>query len=605
MIYNNIKNFIAIWAVGMLAMLGYMAVVSRRLRRTLAYELFSRDVEVACDERVVKEMDREGRARYSQALLACSMPRRRMAVCLTAFGESAVKERVIRVMNYKRPALWAVACAFAACAALALFFLTGPAGTSGKSAGGAGSGDIINAAVDPDVRALAEKANSSVQLTEEQVIAVLEANGFTLKKTEKPDFLKGNGTVIINGYEKEYDRAPICYSVKYPGLDERIMLLYVYDAYYKARDIDVHWHTDDKKFTTSPIAGKNIALELAYPDGIDDHANDGANDGDGSGKGVYMRIFEVLCMNAFNGSVASYSGESENWLGSMDLYSYETTDGAYVYGSSLGMIKGNYRNGDIQSSRVKEYSVEPVGMKCVFEQKNGRAQPDFKAYEDGYHICDVDRVSDEYNVRFLYDDGSSETLTVSRVKAPDKVAELTKSIKYENGRVYFTMPESSADWNIRIRGRVDNGSADANGSELIRYLNDESLSGEWIRGKTYSFDVSGGGYTELYIETGADGVWPQYTDLLEILPSELHGRTLQKLLNFNGSLYEYTYDVTLVGDSGVIAGQIASTVKEGETPAENAQSNFGCVGNSFTRDDGDGRIAVFMDDEEYHVFKKI
>ncbi len=707
-IYNNIKYFIAVWAVGMLAMFGYMAYISRRLRRTLAasvavddvyineltgdagaslwarrargrlevficddiaspfiagvvkpriylpsgmdaetaacvmaheaahikrgdniwkalgcalravywfdplvwlaYELLSRDVEIACDERVVRDMDREGRARYSQALLACSMPRRRMAVCLTAFGESAVKERVIRVMNYKRPALWAVVCAFAVCAALTLFFMTGPAETPSKSTGGAGSGDIINAAVDPDVRALAEKANSSVQLTEEQVVAVLEANGFILEKTEKPDFLKGNGTVIINGYEKEYDRAPICYSVKYPGLEERIMLLYVYDAYYKARDIDVRWYTDEKTFTTAPISGKNIALELAYPEGVGNYVNDGANDGDDSSKGMYRRIFEALCMDAFNGSMASYSGESENWMGSMELYSYETTDGAYVYGSSLGALKGNYRNGDIQNSRVNEYSVEPVGMKRVFERKNGKAKPEFKSYEDGYHICDVHYVSDEYNVTFLYDDGSSETLTVSRIKAPDKVAELTESIKYENGRIYFTMPESSADWNIRIRGRADNNASGASyesSGDIIRYLNDESISGDWISGKTYSFDVSGGGYTELFIEAGADGVWPQYTDLLDILPTELHRRSVKKLLSVNGSLYEYTYDLTLVGDSGVIAGQITSTVKEGETPTANAQSNFGCIGNFFTRDDGDGQIGVFMDDEQYHIFKKV
>lgn len=700
-ICNNIKYFIAIWLAGMLAMFGYMAVVSRRLRRTLtasvsvddayinevtgdagaslrarrargrltvficddidspfiagllrpriylpsgmddetaacvmahesthikrgdniwkalgcalravywfdpfvwlAYELFSRDVEIACDERVVMDMDREGRVRYSQALLDCSMPRRQMAVCLTAFGEAAVKERVIRVMNYKKPAVWAVVCACAVCAALALFFMTGPAATPGKASGGEGKGDIINAAVDPDVQALAEKANSSVQLTEEQVVAVLETNGFTLKKTEKPDFLKGNGTVIINGYEKEYDRAPICYSINYPGLEERVMLLYVYDAYYKARDIDVHWHTDEKTFTTSPISGKNIALELACPDGVGDDVNDGCSD-----RGMYMRIFEALCMDAFNGSAASYSGESENWFGSMDLYSYETSDGIYTYGRNLGAIKVNYRNGDIQKSRVKEYSVEPGGLECAFEQKNGKAEPEFRAYEDGYYICTVASDRDEYNVRFSYDDDSSETLTVSRVKAPDKVAELTESIKYANGRIYFTMPESFADWNIRIRGRVDNGvSGDNSGGELIRYLNDESISGDWIRGKTYSFDVSGGGYTELFIEAGADGVWPQYTDLMEILPTELRGYPVRKLLNLNGSLYAFTYETQIMGDSGVIAGQITSTVKEGETPKENAQSNFGCIGNSFTRDDGDGQIAVFMDDEEYHVFKKI
>ena len=55
----------------------------------------------------------------------------------------------------------------------------------------------------------------------------------------------------------------------------------------------------------------------------------------------------------------------------------------------------------------------------------------------------------------------------------------------------------------------------------------------------------------------------------------------------------------------MIAGQIAFNCKRGRNAEkENAQSNFGCIGNSFTRDDGDGQIAVFMDDEEYHVFRK-
>ena len=70
----------------------------------LAYILFCRDMEAACDERVVRTLDPAGRADYSQALLACSLPRRRVAPCPLAFGEAGVKSRVKAVLRYKKPA---------------------------------------------------------------------------------------------------------------------------------------------------------------------------------------------------------------------------------------------------------------------------------------------------------------------------------------------------------------------------------------------------------------------------------------------------------------------------------------------------------------------
>lgn len=91
----------------------------------LAYALFCRDVEAACDERVVRGLDEEGRRAYARALVACSSPRR--AVIPPAFGETGVKARVRGVLKYKKPALWALMAAAAACAVLAACFLTEPA----------------------------------------------------------------------------------------------------------------------------------------------------------------------------------------------------------------------------------------------------------------------------------------------------------------------------------------------------------------------------------------------------------------------------------------------------------------------------------------------
>lgn len=92
----------------------------------LAYVLLCRDIELACDEKVIKELGSEQRADYTQALLACSVNHRMIAACPLAFGEVSVKERVKSVMNYKRPAFWVIVLAIAACVVVAVCFLTDP-----------------------------------------------------------------------------------------------------------------------------------------------------------------------------------------------------------------------------------------------------------------------------------------------------------------------------------------------------------------------------------------------------------------------------------------------------------------------------------------------
>ena len=92
----------------------------------LAYVLLCRDIELACDEKVIKELGNEQRADYTQALVACSVNRRMIAACPLAFGEVGVKERVKSVMNYKKPAFWIVVLAVIACVVVAVCFLTNP-----------------------------------------------------------------------------------------------------------------------------------------------------------------------------------------------------------------------------------------------------------------------------------------------------------------------------------------------------------------------------------------------------------------------------------------------------------------------------------------------
>ena len=92
----------------------------------IAYLLFCRDLEYACDERAIRSLDGPGRQRYSAALLRCAAPRRTAAPCPVAFGEAGVGGRIKYVLNYRKPAFWIVLTAVIALIAAAVCFLTDP-----------------------------------------------------------------------------------------------------------------------------------------------------------------------------------------------------------------------------------------------------------------------------------------------------------------------------------------------------------------------------------------------------------------------------------------------------------------------------------------------
>ena len=98
----------------------------------VAYILFCRDIELACDEKVVKGLDGAARADYSQALLSCAAPKRAVAACPLAFGEGNIKTRVKSALHYKKPAFWVAAVAVLAVVLVAVCFLTNPKSERGS-----------------------------------------------------------------------------------------------------------------------------------------------------------------------------------------------------------------------------------------------------------------------------------------------------------------------------------------------------------------------------------------------------------------------------------------------------------------------------------------
>ena len=92
----------------------------------IAYMLFCRDIELACDEKVIKELSDDNRADYAQALLSCAVNKRSFSACPLAFGEVSVKDRVKSALSYKKPMLWVIIAALVCAVAVSLFFLTDP-----------------------------------------------------------------------------------------------------------------------------------------------------------------------------------------------------------------------------------------------------------------------------------------------------------------------------------------------------------------------------------------------------------------------------------------------------------------------------------------------
>lgn len=92
----------------------------------IAYILLCRDVEDACDASVIQHLDGEGKKRYSAALLACGSQKRSFSVCPVAFGEISIRQRILKVLHYRKPTLWICILVIVAIIASMVFFMTDP-----------------------------------------------------------------------------------------------------------------------------------------------------------------------------------------------------------------------------------------------------------------------------------------------------------------------------------------------------------------------------------------------------------------------------------------------------------------------------------------------
>ncbi len=139
----------------------------------VAYVLLCRDIELACDEKVIQDMGTENKKPYSDALINCSAPRRMIAACPLAFGEVGVKERVKSVLNYRKPAFWIIVAAMIAGIVLAVCFLTNPAESTEFGLSGNNVSDI-------DPENIVSKIQKIEGLDDETLYINSDVNGFGL-----------------------------------------------------------------------------------------------------------------------------------------------------------------------------------------------------------------------------------------------------------------------------------------------------------------------------------------------------------------------------------------------------------------------------------------
>lgn len=128
----------------------------------VAYILLCRDIELACDERVIADKDIEYKKQYAMKLLNCSSPKKMVSACPLAFGEVSVKTRIKTVLNYKKPAFWLVLAAVAACVVVMVCFMTNPKSSAPDNESAAGENIDESSSAEPDSEKLVAEGGSEV-----------------------------------------------------------------------------------------------------------------------------------------------------------------------------------------------------------------------------------------------------------------------------------------------------------------------------------------------------------------------------------------------------------------------------------------------------------
>ena len=168
----------------------------------IAYILLCRDIEIACDEKVVSKMSEDARKAYAGSLLQCGIKRSSIAACPVAFGEVGVKERIKNALTYKKPLFWVIIVAVIISIALSVFFFTAP--------------PTDEASIESNVESVeSDEADDSSEISEEsEVIESEDISDYSepisdesIDSNDKTNIpIKYEGSILAYTYSGEADR---------------------------------------------------------------------------------------------------------------------------------------------------------------------------------------------------------------------------------------------------------------------------------------------------------------------------------------------------------------------------------------------------------------
>lgn len=325
----------------------------------LAYTLLCRDIELACDERVIRTMDESAVKTYSTVLLACSMPRKTVITCPLAFGEVGVKERVKNALHYKKPAFWVVAASVAVCVVVAVCFLTNPPRALSKVCGDFWDTEAVCTYTEeqPNADARYTTANGTVRLSEHLALVRIGAARPEKKSAVNPKW--SSLYLALPGADgAPAERLTIDFIREYdaPGGTEAVYTL------------NIGTRDDSKSYKV--LSGQDEIEEfLAYLRG------DAAEDADH----VYAESFRPE--NGSSDSAVPPTDPEEGWIMSLVFIDSGNINNKTGLDTSKKLNKGN--------GKYVSLYIENEGSNPVVATIDGQSERIFKKGESGHIYVEV------------------------------------------------------------------------------------------------------------------------------------------------------------------------------------------------------------------------
>lgn len=384
----------------------------------LAYVLLCRDIEYACDERVVSAYTPTQRADYSEALLTCSVKRAHIAACPVAFGEAGVKDRVKSVLNYKKPALWIAAAAVAAVAVVAVCFLTDPVGEEG--AGVQGTSEPSVGASPDEVTMLYEDARSLpgevVQSVRSYVSDIAGEIGALGERGDAGETftVSAAGVLYTNWHLTEYGEAEIALCRVDYSIDISPALSFDYGGWsftdgQLSERIYLFFCRDGDSYVFFDTAAQDYIDDFGSGQGIEKYDEAAIALFDEYQRAMYyasasFTLPEGLTLGQFDRNIGYLGG----WVLGSDAYEFHSTGNnsgreyAYSEGSILTFNAADYPEGIVEHSGASIENIVPSFNHTWLEDGHA-VSSDYnmkysayaaKQYYDLYVVSDLEELAD-------------------------------------------------------------------------------------------------------------------------------------------------------------------------------------------------------------------